>query len=127
MIDRTIAGLGCALFAALALWSVTGCSPAQQAGVNTALDTPTGQLFCRIQTGGGGALVVAVVDAGAVALTGPAAPLAVIATGASKSFVDNACAEAAKALAVSPANAQPVPPPADPAAAPKVAVKVPVA
>jgi hypothetical protein len=60
--------------------------------------------------------------AAAVGLSRPAAPIAgpaaVIATGASKAFVDQACADAAKALAA---------PAAVPVSTPKVAVPVPAA
>ena len=129
MIDRVTAGFGRVLSAALAAWALTGCSPTQQTQVNTALNSQPGQLFCRVQTSGGGAIIVAVVNAAAVGLSWPAAPIAgpaaVIATGASKAFVDQACADAAKALAA-PA-AVPIPPPPDPASAPKVAVPVPAA
>ena len=92
--------------------TVSGCSQAQ---VNTALATPQGQLFCAVQTGGGGAVVVALVDASASAVAPAAAPVAVIATGATKAVVDADCA-AAGGIAVSP--------PANPAAAPKLAVVV---
>lgn len=68
-----------------------GCTPQQQQTVDTALANPAGQLFCAIQTGGGGAVVVGLVNA---AVSGAAPPLAVIATGASKAFVDAACAQA---------------------------------
>jgi hypothetical protein len=93
------------------------CTAQQQQTVNTALASPPGQLFCAIQTGGGGAVVVGLVNAAVSGAAPGAAPLAVIATGASKAFVDAACA-AAKGI--------PVVPPANPAAAPQVAVVPPV-
>lgn len=89
------------------VWWLAGCSTAQG---DKALASQAGQLFCSIQTTGGGAVVVAVANAAAAGVAGPAAPLAVIATGASKAFVDAACARAAAALAA-PVGV-PVPPPA---------------
>jgi hypothetical protein len=71
MINRVTAGFGRVFSAALAAWALTGCSPAQQTQVNTALNSQPGQLFCRVQTSGGGAIVVAVVNAAAVGLSGP--------------------------------------------------------
>lgn len=101
---------------------VAACSQAQ---VSSALTSPAGQLFCAIQTGGGGALVVALVDGGASALTGPAGavagPVAVIATGALKKDVDTDCAQAAANVGAS--SGVPVaPPPATATAPPLVAV-----
>ena len=92
------------------LGCLVGCSQAQ---VDTALATPPGQLFCAVQVAGGGAIVVALVDAEASAAAPGAAPVAVIATGLTKAKVDADCA-AAGGIAVSP--------PANPAAAPKRAV-----
>jgi hypothetical protein len=91
---------------------------AQEAQINTALQSMPGQLFCGIQTGGGGALVVGLVNAEVAAAAPGAAPIAVIATGATRAFVDQACARA---------GGIPVSPPANPAAAPQVAVVVPPA
>jgi hypothetical protein len=105
-----------AIITALALVALLdGCTAAQQ---QTALATPSGQLFCAIQTTGGGALVVALADASVAAASPGAAPLAIIATNASKAFVDAACAAAAKPGEVS----VPVAPPTGPAVVPIVAV-----
>jgi hypothetical protein len=103
------------LILASVLLGLGACSSAQ---LQTAASTPTGQLFCAVQTNGGGALVVAAIDAQASALAPAAAPVAVIATGATKAFVDSVCAKA---------GGIPVSPPANPAAAPSVAVVVPPA
>jgi hypothetical protein len=85
--------------------SLAGCSTAQvaaeEAQINTALRSPVGQLFCTVQRNGGGEMVVALLNAEATALAPGAAPIAVLATGASKQVVDNACAQAG-GVAVSP-------------------------
>jgi hypothetical protein len=99
------------LLVVLAL-GVAGCSPT---AITTALDTPTGQLFCAVQTGGGGAVVVALIDAAATAAAPAAAPVAVIATGAGQAVVNADCA-LAKGIPVSP--------PPLPATAPQVAIVV---
>lgn len=104
MSKSIIVALTCA---ALAL---SACSSAQ---VQTALSSPAGQLFCAVQTGGGGAVVVGLIDAEASAAIPTAAPIAIIATGAAKATVDADCAKA---------GGVPVSPPANPAAAPQVAV-----
>lgn len=91
--------------------ALPACSSAQ-------LASPAGQLFCAIQTGGGGTVVVGLINAVVAGGAPAAAPLAIIATGASEDFVNKACA-AAKGVPVSP--------PADPASAPKVAVIPPIA
>ena len=93
--------------------ALAACSAAQ---IQNAATSPAGQLFCAVQTGGGGAIVVGIIDAEASAVVPGAAPVAVIATNAAKSYVDNACAAA---------GGIPVSPPANPAAAPSVAVVVP--
>jgi hypothetical protein len=116
--QRTTTPAAAAIMAAAL--AVSACTPAQGVKIDTALASPAGALFCKIQTGGGGALIVGVVNAAALANAGTSAPAAVLATGMSKQFVDDACARAAK-------GAVPVPPPPDPAAAPKVLVTVPVA
>ena len=99
----------------LALFCLLGAAGCSHAQVETALATPQGQLFCAVQVNGGGAVVVALIDAEASAATPSAAPIAVIATGLAKAVVDADCA-AAGGIAVSP--------PANPAAAPKLAVVV---
>ena len=83
------------IFAALLL---AGCTQAQ---INTAMQTPTGALFCAIQTNGGGAMVVTLLDAEASSAVPGAAPVAIIATGLTKAKVDADCA-AAGGIAVSP-------------------------
>ena len=97
----------------LALATIAALAACSSAQVQTALSSPAGQLFCGIQTAGGGAVVVGLIDAEATAAAGAAAPVAVIATGVAKAKVDADCA-AAGGIAVSP--------PANPAAAPQVAV-----
>lgn len=88
------------------------CTASQQASVNTALASPPGQLFCAVATGAG-PIVVGLVTG---ALTGPAAPLAVLATGSLASAVQADCAKA---------GGVPVAPPAVPSAAPMVAIAAP--
>lgn len=97
---------------ALIAVALVACTAAK---INQILKSPAGQVFCAIQTGGGGAIVVGLINAELSALAPVGAPVAVLATGASKAFVDGACAKA---------GGIPVSPPADPDAAPKVAVKV---
>jgi hypothetical protein len=97
--------------------ALSGCG-ITQAQIQAAAASPAGQLFCAIQTNGGGALVVGLIDAEASAISPASEPVAVIATGATKTYVDNACA-AAGGIAVSP--------PANPSSAPSVAVVVPKA
>jgi hypothetical protein len=106
-------------FALLGLLTVAGCSATQ---VNTALNSPTGQLFCAIQTDGGGTLLATVVDAAATAASPGLSPVAVIATGATKTFVDNACAQAA--ANVGGTSGVPVSPPAASVVTAPVAVTV---
>src|SRR5690349_15756727 len=73
--------------AALALGA---CTPAQNEQV-AELAPEAGQLFCRVQTKGGGTAIVALVKVVAAASGAPAAPVAVLAVGAGKKFVDAAC------------------------------------
>jgi hypothetical protein len=117
-------GSGYFLPALLLLLPLAGCgTPAQQ---SAALATPAGQLFCRVQQAGGGAVVVAVVNAAAAGASGPAAgavgPLSVIATGAAKADVDASCQAAALALAAPAAAGVPVPPPPAGAVVPVVPI-----
>ncbi len=107
-----------ALIAVLLVVALTSCTAAQE---QTALATPRGQLFCRIHQAGGGALVVALADASVMAAQPGAAPIAIMATGATKLYVDSACAAAAPAGGTS----VPVPPPTGPAVVPIVAVTPP--
>lgn len=103
---------GAALLLALLGFVLIDCSQTQ---VTTALSSPAGQLFCAVQTGGGGAITVGLIDAEATALAPLAAPVAVLATGTAKAVVDGDCAKA---------GGIPVAPPANPATAPQVAVVV---
>ena len=82
------------------------------AGPQSGLSTPAGQLFCRVESVGG-PLVVRLLEVQESVALGVMAPLAVIATGAAKSYVDDACAKA---------QGVPVSPPSNPATAPAVAV-----
>src|ERR1039457_3903366 len=104
-----------ATIAACSLLAVTACSGTQ---ITTALSSPNGQLFCAVQTGGGGAIVVGIINAEATVANGAmgapeATPLAVIATGAAKATVDAECAKAG-GIAVSP--------PVNPTTVPQVAI-----
>lgn len=105
---RTIALVGFASIAGLV--ALAACTPGQ---ITAAASTPAGQLFCAVQLAGGGTVVVGLIDAQASAVSPAAAPVAILATGVAKSVVDSYCAKAG-GVAVSP--------PADPAAAPKIAV-----
>lgn len=98
---------------ALVVFLVAAC-----AGITSALQSPTGQLFCRVQTEGGGSFIVGLVDAEATALAPPAAPVVVVATGAAKIVVDAECAMV-DGVATSP--------PADVANTPQVAISTPKA
>ena len=98
--------------------TLTACSVPQ---VQTAASSPAGQLFCSIQTSGGGSLVAGIIDAEATALLPPgASPVAVLATNKTAAFVSSKCAAAA--ASVGGVSGVPVSPPANPAAAPVVAV-----
>lgn len=80
------------------------------------LASQPGQLFCAVQTAGGGALVVGLIDAEATSAAPAAAPVAILATGLAKAQVDADCAKAA------PGGGVAVSPPANPTAVPQVAV-----
>ena len=84
-----------------------------QARATSLARTPEWELFCAVQLAGGGAIVAALIDAQAAATAPAAAPVAIIATGAAKSFVDAACAKA---------GGIPVSPPVDPDSAPRIAI-----
>jgi hypothetical protein len=103
------------LLAGGTLLCIAGCS-----STGTSATSPVaqaGQLFCAVQTGGGGgAVVVALIDAAASGAAPGGGQVAVIATNMGKAYVDAACAGA---------GGIPVSPPANPAAAPVVAVVVP--
>ena len=102
------AACGTVLLVGAALLS--GCAADK---ISTALASPPGQLFCAIQTGGGGTIVAGLINAEVTQAAPDAAPIAVLATGATKSAVDKACAAA---------GGIPVSPPANPAAAPQIAI-----
>lgn len=97
-----------ALVLAVALLPLGACSSAQVGGVLARLGTD-GQLFCAVAAKDG-PVVVGLIDAGAP-LAGAAAPAVVLAVGATKAYVDAACAAA---------GGIPVSPPAGPA--PQVAI-----
>jgi len=78
---------------------VAACTPTQQAQTNQVLSSRPGQLFCSIQLAGGGAVIAALVDAGATAAASASRPLVVVAIGQAKAFVDDACAKAAQQTA----------------------------
>jgi hypothetical protein len=92
----------------LALLPLGACSSAQVGGALARLGTD-GQLFCAVAAKDG-PVVVGLIDAGAP-LAGVAAPAVVLAVGATKAYVDAACAAA---------GGIPVSPPAGPA--PQVAI-----
>lgn len=84
------------------LIGLAGCvSACSQSQVTAALSTPAGQLFCAVQTSGGGTVVVALVNAEVTAAAPGAAPVAVMATGATEAQVNADCA-AAKGVPVAP-------------------------
>lgn len=96
------------------------------AQVENGLKTAPGQLFCAVQKGGGGAITAGIVKAEIAAgsvvapAAAPLAPIAVLATDATKAAVDKACDDAAKA--VGGTVGVPVSPPANPDAAPRIAI-----
>jgi hypothetical protein len=95
---------------------VGGCTPTENAKLSAAASSPAGQLFCAVQAVGI-PMVVGMLDAEASALAPSAAPVAVLAAGMAKAYVDAICAKAG-GIAVSP--------PANPAAAARVAVVLPL-
>ena len=70
------------------VFALSSCST-----VTTALSSPTGQLFCALDEGASGQIVIGVIDAAASAYS--AGPIAVLATNATQSYVQAACAAAA--------------------------------
>lgn len=91
--------------AAACLLAILGACQAQ-------LASPYGQLFCQIQTAGGGAVIVGVIDAEATAMAPAGAPVAIFATNMGKAYVDAACAQAARnqgGTAGTPVSPPPVP------------------
>lgn len=111
--------IGSIAIAALAV--LAGCS---STSINNALSSPAGQLFCAVQTDGGGTAVVGLIDAEATAAAPALGPVAVIATGAGKAQVDADCATAGKSAG---GTGMAVSPPSNPAAAPQMAIVVPAA
>lgn len=95
-----------ALFACLLSLSLGACTQSQ---INTALATPTGALFCAVQTQGGGAMIVTLIDAEASAAAPAGAPVAILATGLAKAKVDADCAAAGGIPVAPPATAAVVP------------------
>lgn len=92
-------------------------------GVQAALATPAGALFCSIQTKGGGAFVANLI-VGASSAAGAAGPLIVMATNAVQSAVNADCAKAATVVAG--VSGIPVSPPVNPAAVvPQIAISNP--
>ncbi len=116
VVGKPLAAVGALL---LLTFGLAACSSAQ---VTAALSSPTGQLFCALQTGGGGTIVAGVVDAEASALNPAAGQVAVIATNAAQKTVQDDCAKAAAAVGL--AVGVPVSPPPAPATAPQVAIVV---
>jgi hypothetical protein len=104
------------LILATMIVALAGCTAAQTAKVNTALSSPAGQLFCALDEGAAGQVVVGVIDAAASSAN--VGQVAVLATGATQSFVQAACAAAAKSAGATVGI--PVSPPA--ATVPNVAV-----
>jgi hypothetical protein len=94
-----------------ALVSLSGC-----AALNQALSgATTGQLFCAIDTAGGGQIVAGIIDADASAAGGPAAgEVAVLATNLAQATVQSYCQKAAQA--VGGVSGVPVSPPTAPVA-----------
>lgn len=88
-----------------------------------AASTPPGQLFCSIQTSGGEAFLASLIDAEANVLIPSLAPIAVLATGATKAAVDADCAQAAQN--VNGVSGNPVSPPASGTVPQQIAVVAP--
>lgn len=104
--------------------ALAGCTQGQQGALNMGLASPPGQLFCTIQTTGGGSFVARLL---ATAMTGTAptaAPLFVLATDAGKAAVDADCAKAAQTV-TGGVSGVPVSPPANPGTVASVAIPAP--
>jgi hypothetical protein len=86
------------IFLLTALLPLAGCNAGSLATGATALSSPAGQLFCAIDTGGGGQIIAGLIDADATAKLGAAAPIAVVATNATAAAVQADCAAAAQAV-----------------------------
>ena len=91
--------------------ATSGCTSAQ-------LSSSAGQIFCHIQTQGGGSLVVGLVDATATATSGSASPIVTPAVGltaaAMQSYLNQQCALAATQVPGAVGSAGAVPAPAMP-------------
>ena len=87
------------LTAALLLAS---CSPAENAKLKADVDRG-GQLFCEVATPNGPA-IVGLIDGTVAVLAPEAEPVAIIATDATKAFVDAACAKVAGRPVAPPAT-----------------------
>ena len=98
----SVLGLG------LLLIALSGC---QQGAVTSALSSPAGQLFCRVDTTAG-PTVVGIIDATATAGLGGAAPVAILATNATAAVVQADCQAAAAVLGAK--GGGPIPPPSVP-------------
>jgi branched-subunit amino acid ABC-type transport system permease component len=107
------------LVAGAGLAALAGCTVAQNAKVNTALSSPQGQLFCAVVIGGS-PIIMGVVQTASAAVGPAGEAAALLATGATSAFVQNACKQAA--ANVGGTAGAPVSPPANPAAVPLVAV-----
>lgn len=84
----------------LLILAALACTPAETIKVK-ATAAKAGQLFCEFQ-GPGGPVIVGLTNAAVAALAPEIEPIAIIATGATKDYVDAACAKVA---------GKPVPPP----------------
>lgn len=102
------------IFLLTALLPLAGCN-ASSSTTATALQSQAGQLFCAIDTAGGGQIVAGVIDADATAAGGATAgEVAVLATNLAQATVQNYCQKAAQA--VGGVSGVPVSPPATPVA-----------
>lgn len=101
------------------------CTPAQTVKLDKATASPPGQLFCTLQTLGGGDLLVRLVQAGTQKLgaSPETAAIAIIATNTAKKDVDDSCTRAAVAIGAD--RGKPVSPPDNPATAQAVAITPP--
>ena len=89
------------------LASLGACSTSQ-------LASPVGQVFCAIQTQGGGQIVVGLVDATATAETGAAAPIVAVGAAATQTALNAQCAKAAAVVPSAIGSTGAVPAPAMP-------------
>jgi hypothetical protein len=112
------------LMCGLALACLAGCSASQDAAVTKALASPAGQLFCSIQTNGGGSFVAGLTATALTGVAAPGTPLFVMATDAGKAAVDADCAKAAQ-VASGGVSGIPVSPPASPVNVPQLAIVAP--